>query len=147
MLTRVKTLALLSALVMLSACGATGPKYAEYEKKLTAVPQDQGRIYIYRNSYLGAAVQPEVKLNGEVVGTAVPNGFFYVDRPAGKYEILTSTEVDRKLSLTLDKGQTRYVRLAISIGFFVGHVYPELVEPSVGEKEIRETAYSDGPKK
>ena len=92
-----------------------------------------------------AAVQPDVKLNGEVVGTAVPNGFFYVDRPAGKYDILTTTEVDRKLSLTLDKGQTRYVRLGVSIGFFVGHVYPELVEPSVGAKEIQETQYSGGP--
>jgi predicted small lipoprotein YifL len=146
MLKTLKTFALLSALVLLAACGATGPKYAEHERTVSPIPQDHGRIYIYRNSYLGAAVQPEVKLNGEVVGTAVPNGFFYVDRPAGKYEILTSTEVNRKLSLTLDKGQTRYVRLAISIGFFVGHVYPELVEPGVGAKEIQETAYSGGPK-
>ena len=140
-----KTVAILSALVLLSACGATGPKYAEHERNLGPIPQDHGRIYIYRNSYLGAAVQPDVKLNGEVVGTAVPNGFFYVDRPAGKYDILTTTEVDRKLSLTLDKGQTRYVRLGVSIGFFVGHVYPELVEPSVGAKEIQETQYSGGP--
>ena len=29
---------------------------------------------------LDIAVQPEAKVNGEVVGRAVPNGFFYVDR-------------------------------------------------------------------
>jgi hypothetical protein len=49
--------------------------------------------------------------------------------------------VDRKLSLTLDAGQTRYVRLNISMGFFVGHVYPELVNLDVGQKEIHDCRY------
>ena len=70
MLKTIKSFALLSALVLLAACGATGPKYAEHEQKLGPIPQDHGRIYIYRNSYLGAAVQPEVKLNGEVIEKA-----------------------------------------------------------------------------
>jgi hypothetical protein len=87
---------------------------------------------------MGAAVQPEVKLNGEVIGKAVPKGFVYLDKAPATYEIMTSTEVDRKLSLTLDKGQVRYVRLDISMGFFVGHVYPELVDSDVGEKEIQD---------
>jgi hypothetical protein len=100
-----------------------------------------GRIYLYRTSVLGAAIQPKVKLNGEVIGKAVPKGFFYVDKKAGNYEIMTSTEVKRKLSLTLDEGQTRYVRLNISMGFFVGHVYPKLVESQVGEKEIQNCRY------
>jgi hypothetical protein len=49
--------------------------------------------------------------------------------------------VDRKLTLTLDKGEVRFVRLNISMGFFVGHVYPELVEPVTGEKEIENCRY------
>lgn len=126
--------------VLVGGC-ATGPKFAEIAPTLTKSAPDMGRIYIYRSTALGAAIQPEVKLNGEVVGRAVPHGFFYVDRKPGNYEILTSTEVDRKLSLTLDKGQTRYVRLNISLGFFVGHVYPELVDPETGEKEIQELSY------
>jgi hypothetical protein len=72
------------------------------------------------------------------VGSSIPNGFFYVDSSPGANEIMTSTEVDRKLSLTLDKGQTRFVRLNISIGFFVGHVYPELADQATGEKEIQD---------
>ncbi|MCZ6849603.1 MAG: hypothetical protein O7F75_12250, partial [Alphaproteobacteria bacterium] len=69
-------------------------------------------------------------------------GFVYADRPPGNYEIMTSTEVSRKLSFTLKKGQTRYVRLNVSFGFFVGHVYPELVEPQVGRDEIKGTRYT-----
>ena len=94
------------------------------------------RIYFYRTAVLGAAVQPSVKLNGEKIGTAKPKGFFYVDRDPGNYEVETTTEVKRRLSLTLDKGVARYVRLNIAMGFFAGHVYPELVEDATGEKEI-----------
>ena len=120
---------------------ASGPKYAEVSSRINEVPADSGRIYIYRTTALGAAVQPQVKLNGEAIGKAVPKGFFYVDKRPGEYTITTSTEVDRHLSLVLEKGQTRYVRLDVSIGFFVGHVYPKLVENVVGEKEIQETSY------
>lgn len=55
--------------------------------------------------------------------------------------MMTSTEVDRSLSFILEAEQTRFVRLNISMGFFVGHVYPELVENAVGQKEIQECSY------
>ncbi len=82
------------------------------------------------------AVQPSVKVNDVVVGSAVPHGFMYIDRPAGDYTISTTTEVTRTLSLTLAPSQVRYVRLAIGIGFFVGHVYPELVDNTEGADDI-----------
>ena len=49
------------------------------------------------------------------------------------------------MSFVLDKGQTRYVRFSISMGFFVGHVYGELVEPDVGVKEIEDCKYTGKP--
>lgn len=134
----------LIALALLAGC-ASGPKFADVSPTLSSGDADKGRIFIYRTAVLGAAVQPQVKVNDEVVGKAVPNGFFYVDREPGNYTIATSTEVDRHLSLVLEKGQTRYVRLNISMGFFVGHVYPELVENETGAKEIQECSYTGNP--
>jgi hypothetical protein len=96
-----------------------------------AIKREKGTVI--KTALMGAAGQPAVRVNGEVVGSAVPNGFFYVDRAPENYEIMTSTEVDRKLSLTLDKGEARFVRLNISMGFFAGHVYPELIDPATGE--------------
>jgi len=140
-----RILAKLSLIVLVSfvlgACATTGPKFTELSSQISTVSPDLGRIYLYRTSILGAAIQPEVKLNGDVIGKAVPNGFFYVDKAPGNYEIMTSTEVDRKLSLTLDGGQARYVHLNISMGFFVGHVYPELVDLDVGTREIQDCRY------
>jgi hypothetical protein len=136
-----RALATILLTVFVFGC-ATGPKFSEVSSSIGTAPEDKGRIYLYRTAVVGAAVRPQVRLNGEVVGTAVPKGFFYVDREPGNYTIETSTEVDRRLSLVLEKAQTRYVRLNISIGFFVGHVYPELVENEVGEKEIQGCSYT-----
>src|SRR5213593_2006168 len=130
------------ASMLLSACATSGPKFAEMASSIGAPKPDVGRIYFYRTALLGAAVQPDVRLNGEVVGKAVPNGFFYADRPAGNYQVATETEVERKLTFTLEPGQTRYVRLNIAMGFFVGHVYGELVDEAKGREEIADMRYT-----
>src|SRR6266550_1931908 len=132
----------IAGIAMLMTGCATGPKYSEMSGSIPKLTQDNGRIYFYRTAMLGAAIQPAVKLNSQETGTAKPGGFFYVDRPPGNYIVETSTEVTRQLSLVLDTNQTRYVRLNISIGFFVGHVYPELVEGVVGEKEVSDCRYT-----
>jgi outer membrane murein-binding lipoprotein Lpp len=129
------------AAASLAGC-ASGPKYTEMKSSIPTLAADQGRVVFYRTTALGAAVQPEVRLNGVAVGSAVPKGFFWADRPAGSYEVSTSTEVERKLTFTLDKAQVRYVRLNISIGFFVGHIIPELVDNATGDKEIADLSYA-----
>ena len=126
--------------VVLSAC-ATGAKFAEVNPALVSESPNMGRIFFYRPSSFGAALQPDVMLNNEKIGKAISWGFFYVDRPAGSYECVTSTEVERKVSFILEPGQTRYVRFSVSFGFFVGHVYGELVDDAVGLKEIKDCKY------
>ena len=132
--------AFLTSLVLLQGC-ASGPAYSEMANTIPALPADKGRIYLFRPSAFGAAIQPAIRLDGVEVGTAKSHGFIYVDAAPGSHFIETTTEVSRRLTFTLDKGQTRYVRLAVSMGFAVGHVYPELVEDAVGIKEVAECKY------
>lgn len=138
---RLAGLILAMILVSLVTGCASGPTYLEMAPSIESLPEDSGRIYFYRDSALGAALKPDVKMNNEVIGKAQAKGFFFTDRPPGKYEIMTSTEVDRKLSLLLESEQTRYVRFGVSMGFFVGHVYPELVTEEVGKEEIKDCKY------
>jgi uncharacterized protein DUF2846 len=134
-------------LLLLSACATSGQKFSEMAPSISPATAEMGRIYFYRTTVLGTAVQPDVRLNGEVVGKAVPHGFFYADRPAGNYQVATETEVERKLTFTLDAGQVRYVRLNISMGLFVGHVYGELVDDAKGREEIADMRYTGTPAK
>jgi hypothetical protein len=123
------------------SCATSGPKYSEMMDSIPPLNSEKGRIYFYRVSVIGAAVQPDVLLNGQVVGQAVPNGFFYVDTHAGNCEIVTQTEVERKLSFNLGMGEPRYVRLNVSLGVLVARVFPELVDQEVGESEMAKLHY------
>ena len=138
MIRYIRALSLALAVLAVGAC-ASGAKFSEASPSFTPVGGDAGRIFFYRPSSMGAAITPDVHLNGEVVGQAVADGYFFVNRPPGEYKVMTSTEVERSLSFVLDRGQTRYVKLAVSMGFFAGHITPELVDQDAAMKEIQDT--------
>lgn len=138
-------LLVLVAGALLSAC-ASGPKYTEVANTFPALQPGQGRIWLYRSGIMfGAGIQPEVLLNGVKIGDSTPGGFFFVDRPAGSYEVLLSTEVDRKATFTLAPREERYVRMTVGLGVIVYRVYPELVDPAEARKEIVDLSYTGGP--
>lgn len=130
---------------LLASC-ASGPKFTEFQPEIIARSPEMGRVFFYRPSALGAALRPNVILNDKKVGEAVAKGFFFVDLPPGDYTAVTSTEVKRKVSFRLESGQTRFVRFSTSFGFFVGHVYGELVDNSVAMAEIKDCHYTGDQK-
>ena len=139
--------AILFLSIFVSAC-ASGPKFSEIQTSIPLLKSDQGRIYFFRSSSMfGAAIQPSILLNGAVVGDSQPGGFFFVDQAPGAKEVSTSTEVEKKLTFTLEPGQTRYVRTVIGFGIVAGRVYPELVDNATGEKEIADAGYIGKPLK
>jgi hypothetical protein len=128
--------------LMLAACAA-GPKYSDVQSSIPPLSSEQGRVYFYRSSSMvGAAIQPSIKLNGEKVGASKPGGFFYIDRPPGNYEAVCGTEVERKADFVLNAGQQRYIKTTISMGVLVGHVTPELVDPTEGMAAIQSLHYA-----
>ena len=140
-----RRLAIVAIAALLAAC-ASGPKHSEIQSSIPAMKAGEGRLYVYReSSMMGAAIQPSVLVNGKVAGQSKPGGFFFVDLPPGSVEVSTSTEVEKKLSLTLDAGQTRYVRTVIGFGLLVGRVYPELVDNAADAKAVAETSYIGAP--
>jgi len=133
-------------MLLLAGC-ATGPKYTEVISTLPSLTPSEGRIYFYRPSALGAAVQPEIKLNGQKVGTAKPHGFYFVDRAPGDYEVTAATETEKKLTFTLEPRQERYVRLKIQMGLFVGRIVPELVDKAEAEGDLAGLSFIADPLK
>jgi len=132
--------------LVLSGC-ATGAKYTEVASTLPPLAPSQGRIYFYRPSAFGAAVQPDINLNSQKVGTAKPHGFYFVDRPPGNYEVTAATETEKKLTFTLEPGQERFVRLRIAMGVLVGRIIPELVDKAQAEKELSSLSFIAEPLK
>jgi len=143
MKTRALILPALLALVALTGCAA-GPTFKQYEASIPKVATEFGRIYFYRTAVFGAAIKPKIRVNGEPVGTSTAKGFMFIDRPPGDYEIATSTEAKRALTLSLEAGDERYVRMEVKMGLLVGQIKPVLVDNEVGKAEIQKTKFA-GP--
>src|SRR5256714_15331027 len=87
-------------LLLVAAC-ATGPKFESVANSLGAAPQGKARVFFYRATSLGAAIQPDIRLNGKVVGKAEPHGVFFVDVAPGKMEAVSGSEWEKKLTFQL----------------------------------------------
>jgi hypothetical protein len=145
MFNAVRRIFLACLLATLAAC-ASGPKYNEVKSAIPTIPAEQGRIYVYRSGIMfGAGIQPSVMLNSEKVGDSKPGGFFFLDRAPGNYELLLSSEVDKKVSFTLEKGQTQYVKMTVGMGVIVYRVYPELVDATQGQTDMQDLSYTGAP--
>ncbi len=128
-------------LVLLVVGCATGPKYTEVADKLPKPAASEGRIWFLRSEYAGGGIQPDVRLNGAVVGTAKPGGMYFADRPPGNYEVATSTEVERKLTFTLAAGEEKYVSLKPTIGILVWRIVPELIDREAATAQMKELIF------
>jgi len=101
-----------------------------------------GRVFFVRPGDLGGyAIQPEIRMNNEVVGRSVPGGFSFVDRPPGKYAVTTATEVENAVTFQLAAGETKYIKTTVTPGILVGHVTPTLEFPEQGQSDISRLRY------
>lgn len=141
-----RTICALAVVLLLTGC-ASGPKFSTVESTLATPPAGKARIFFYRTTALGAAIQPEIKLNGTVVGKAEPHGVFFVERDPGNMEVVTGSEVERKLTFTIGAGETRYVRCSVGLGVLVYRIIPELVDAEEAKKEVADLSYTGGTRK
>lgn len=139
-------LALAATVLALASGCATGIKHEQMASSMPSVKAGEGRIYFFRNSSMfGAAVQPDIRLNGQVVGASKPGGFFFVDRPAGNYLATASTETDKTVSFVLKSGETKYIRSSVGLGLMVGRVILEPETPEKAQSELGALSYTGAP--
>jgi hypothetical protein len=142
---RLAVAASLTLAALLAGCAASGPKFAEVAKTMPTIKPGEGRIYFFRSdSMFGAAMQPEIRLNNQVVGTSKPGGFFFVDRPAGTYVAAAATETEKTASFKLDAGETKYLRTSPSMGVMVGRIVIEIEDAAKARGEIETLSYTGG---
>ncbi len=136
--------------VVLGAAGCAtqqGTPYQDMSASIPTLDADHGRLYFFRETgVLGAASGSQVRVNDQPVGT-MPNGaFFYVDEPAGEYTITTSSARDQPLTVKLDGGETKYVRLSVPYTVVAGPLTPTLEkEPEKAQQVVQTLRYVGTP--
>jgi hypothetical protein len=132
-----KHLWLSGSLAVLAAGCASGPTFSEYRSSLPPAPEGYGRIWVYRPSAMGLAVQPPVRMDGARVGRAVPHGYFHVEAKPGTYEISTTTEwTPHRESVRVSSKADTFVRLDMREGALVGHVVPSVVPERIATNQM-----------
>jgi len=127
---------LLGSTLALFSC-ASGPSYAEALKTMPPIPKGKGRVFVYRDTTLGAAIRPKIKIDEQPVGTSVAKGFSYSDQTPGQHVVSLVTEWKHKDTITVTTGHQVSFRTHVTMGAFVGHVIPTAVSRSEAEGEIQ----------
>ena len=131
---------LICSVLSLAAC-ASGTDYKHLAASIPKLKADEGRIYFFRNTaFAGFAVQPSITLDGANVGRSKPGGFFYVDIPSGQHEISTASEPSKKLAVTLEKGETQYIKASPAFGTMMGTINLQVVPEADAMKELSDLA-------
>lgn len=139
----IKFLGVALCATVLAGCAATGAKFDEASKAMPTLQAGSGRVFFLRSSsMMGAAIQPDIRLNGQVVGASKPGGYFYVDRPAGNYSAATQTETEKTLSFRLEAGETKYVRTTPAFGVMVGRINLDLEKPEAAIAELKTLSFT-----
>ena len=110
MLSFPKTFAIISALLMLAACGAN--KQAKpITGSLPDISPESARIYFYRSQVpFLAAIEPEFLVNGKSVGSAKINQVLYRDAQPGNYEIKISSDIEKPILILLKPRESRFFK-------------------------------------
>jgi hypothetical protein len=126
-----------AAAVFAAGCAAGGGSGADGGDAAgpPSLAAGDARICFYRETWHALSVQPDVTVNGQIVGRALPNAWFCVDRKPGTYDISTVSEPDRKFSAALKAGETRWASLEFTVTWFlIAHINPVPVDEAVGRR-------------
>ena len=129
-----KLLLILLISLGLIGCSVTEPvhlKTASHQaKKFIAPPVGKSAIYIYRNSFVGAAVNRSVWIDNECVGKIENGVFLYHEVDADKdYTIYTETESSPyELVVNMKSGKIYFVEQKIRFGILKANSIIELID-------------------
>jgi hypothetical protein len=109
-----------SAIIVIQGCAFGGQTYVDVAKNLPEIANSSGRIFFYRDrKSQGSIIQPKLYVDGQSIGSSVPGGFFYLDKPDGIYEIKCSSS---KISLRVEAGKTYYIEM-LTYATSAGSIY------------------------
>ncbi len=100
--------------------------------------KNKSHIYFYRDSsFFGGLFQPDITLNDSVVGKSVSGTFFLVDVKAGKYSVDIAGGRTTPLVFSLARGESKYIRMNPSKGFFSDHLALQLAPSGEAEQSLK----------
>jgi hypothetical protein len=105
---------------------------------------EKGRVYFYRRGTgpWGYGQRAKILVNGVAIGRSIPGAVFFVDFPAGEYEVLVPVQFQSgspsSVSFTLRAGESVYVRTWLDGSAYLGRTKARVVNPVDGESAVQD---------
>ena len=139
-----KFLLLVGVVIGFSGCAAKGTPFAGFKTP----PSGKSNVYIYRTSYFGAGVAPDIHQTNantkidKVLGSLKPKGYLETTVEPGNYIFWARTEAKNEVALNIQPNTNYCVKHYISMGFLVGHPQFNRVDMKTCAEEIKDTKMS-----
>lgn len=126
------------ALALLGACGGRqGPALEQGAAAPVAPLEENGRIYFYRTAFPWmVAVEPDVIVNGQRVGSSRHDRFFHKDAAPGRYEVFLTSDPENPLYLNVEAGRASFVKTVVRFAATGTKLTAELMDEAEGRQEI-----------
>lgn len=133
---------LLMFFFMVTGCATVpmAPKNQDLSLKTFTKPSsDKAGLYVYRNSYFGAALKKNIYVNEDYLGESASKVYFYKIIEPGLNKISTESEFsDNSIELQAEGGNNYFVEQYIKMGVFVGGANLKIVSEEEGMKNVLE---------
>lgn len=135
------TLLLVASTVAMTGCASVkmGAPEATFKAKSFTPPSDgKAGLYLYRDSFIGAALKKDLWVDGECIGATAHNMFFFTEIEGGKnHKIETESEFSpNALELFTEPNKNYFVRQYIKMGVFVGGANLEQIPEEQGKAAV-----------
>ena len=113
-------------------------------KEFSPPAEGMAGLYIYRNSYFGAALRKSVYVDDELIGRTAPMTYFYKEVEAGERKVSTQSEFgNNELIINTEAGQHYFIQQYIKLGVLVGGANIKLMSEEEGKKGVMECKLVD----
>lgn len=138
---RLRMLLLLGLTALLAACSvqASAQSRSEADKHL-AVPPGEALIYVYRPSAEGETVVFDVAVNGNYIGKSEAEGYFLIEAPAGKVDLMAQGDNTAMRELAVQAGHRYYVFEGYAPSLFTGRTSLDVKDPATGREGLKHTS-------
>ena len=147
----ISVLLAVAAMLSLSGCATFGPKYSTMKNKIAELPKEKGRIVFYRpDAIFGHGFQPDILLNGKLIGISRSGTIFYVDVDSGMYRVTVPAVLysgETTIDIGVPKNKTVYVKSYLSGSAFAGKTKVEVISSEQAITEINDLEFMANPTK
>jgi hypothetical protein len=126
---------------MLVGCASVpmAPADADAKAKAFVAPSDgHANLYVYRNETMGSAIKMPLLLDNASIGDTGPHTYVLRQIAAGQHVLVSKTEKDVSLDMTVEAGKNYYVWQEVKMGMWAARSQLHLEDESTGQAAVKE---------